>query len=107
MTTISNVYEIPLSPLAQTFVIALGGVDYTLTLRWSLAAECWVLDIADAAGAAMLNGCPLLPGYDILGQYAYLGIKGSLVASTDPDDSLPPTYEGLGSSGKLYFLAAA
>lgn len=96
-------YEIPLSPEPQTFQIALAGVTYTLTLKWNVPANCWVLDIEDQDGIQMISGIPLVTGSDLLEQYAYLGFGGTLTAETDHDTCAPPTYDNLGTTGHVYF----
>jgi hypothetical protein len=98
------IYEIPLTPAPQTFAIALGGVDYRLTLRWSHVSACWLLDIADSAGAPLIQGIPVLTGTNLLGQYPHLGIGGELWARTDGDPDAVPTFDNLGVSGRLYFV---
>jgi predicted Zn-dependent protease with MMP-like domain len=97
-------YEIPLSPSPQTFSILLVGVLYQLTVRYADAPEGgWMLDIADQAGNDILNGAPLVTGHDLLEQYDYLGIGGSLAVSTDGDPDAIPTFENLGVQSHLYF----
>ena len=100
----ATAYEIPLQASAQTFVISLAGVTYGMTLRWCASNASWILDIADANGVALVQGIPLVTGADLLAQYAYLGIGGSLYAQTDHDVYQVPNYAGLGSSGHLYFV---
>lgn len=99
-------YEIPLSPKPQTFSVALGGVTYQMTLKWNWVSSCWVLDIADASGNAIVNGLPLVTGGDLLDQYAHLGFSGRLIVQTDNDPDAVPTFDDLGSTGHLYFLTS-
>ncbi len=103
----SRIFEIPTSPVAQTFQITLGGVAYQVTLRWIDAQGAWNLDLGDAAGVEILGGLPVLPGVDLLAQYAYLGIGGSIVVANDADPANPPTYEGLGGDGRIYYVTAS
>ncbi len=98
------IYEIPTSPEAQTFQIALNGVTYQLTLRWIEAQLSWNLDIASDSNVPILTGLPVQPGVDLLAQYAYLGIGGSIVVSNDAVQADPPSYDGLGLTGHLYYL---
>lgn len=97
-------YEIPLTPEAQVFLIALGGATYALTLRWNAAAACWVLDIASQAREPILTGVPVVTGINLLNQYAYLGFGGMLIAQTDHDPDAVPTMENLGTAGRIFFL---
>lgn len=99
------VFEIPLSPTPQTFGINLGGQGYQLTLKWRDATEGgWILDIANAQGAPIVNGVPLVPGANLLAQYGYLGFTGSLVVQTDNDPAADPTFDNLGELSHLYFV---
>jgi hypothetical protein len=100
----SGVYKVPLSPNPQTLFVVMAGVEYRLTVAWCAPASCWVLSIADASGNAIVNGVPLLPGGDLLEQYAYLGIGVVMYVSSDGDGAVPPTYDNLGSAANLYFV---
>lgn len=97
-------YEIPLSPEPQSFTIQLAGVEYFLALAWNRAASCWMLDISDADRNPLLLGIPVITGLDLLRQYRYLGFGGSLIVQTDFDADAVPTFENLGTTGRLYFL---
>jgi hypothetical protein len=102
----STPYEISLSAQPQQFQVSLGGVLYTLFVRWCPPASAWMLDIYASDGiTAIVTGCPLVTGTDLLVQYAYLGIKGKLVVQSDVDVNLVPAFDELGVSGHLYFLA--
>ena len=98
-------YEIPLDAQAQTFSIVLGTTVYKLTVTWNIPLNCWILNIADTDSNPIIQGIPLVTGVDLLGQYAYLGLGGSLVVqSLGPDPSVVPSYSSLGSSGLLFFV---
>jgi len=99
-----NIYEIPLTNDAQVFSIDLAGVEYQVNLYWCDAAEIWVIDLADnATGTPILSGIPLVAGPDLLAQFAYLGIGGTLSAYTEGDLNSPPNYDNLGVTGKVTF----
>ena len=97
-------YEIPLSAEPQIFNIQLAGVIYYLTLRWNIEAEAWNLDIADQDRQPLLNGLLVVTGLDLLGQYAYMGFGGMLIAQTDANPDAVPTFVNLGSEGRVYFV---
>lgn len=99
-------YEIPLSPTPQTFTITLAGVEYRLTVKWNTVSSCWVLDFATPAGAAILNGIPLVTGTDLLAQYPHLDFGGQLVVQTDDDTDAVPTFDNLGTNGHLFFVVS-
>ncbi len=102
----ATAYEIPLSAQAQTFAIALGGVNYTLTLQWRAADGMggWVLDIADASNNPLVSGIPLVTGCDLLAQFAYVGFGGGPWVLTDGAALAVPAYANLGSLSHLYFV---
>lgn len=97
-------YEIPLSPLAQSFQIALGGVLYSLDFWWCGPASSWMLNIAAADKTPILQSIPVITGTDLLKQYKHLGIKGSLYVQTDGDLTRVPGYTDLGVGGHVYFV---
>lgn len=97
-------YEIPLSPEPQRFTIELGGAQRQLRVHWSKDGQCWVLDLFDARGAAILLGVPVVTGCDLLGPYRHLGLGGSIIAQTDHSPDTVPTFENLGTQGRLYFV---
>jgi hypothetical protein len=46
----------------------------------------------------------MITGTDLLNQYRYLGIAGSLVVQSSNDPSLVPNEKTLGTTGHLYFV---
>ncbi len=96
-------YEVPLSPKAQRLTIALAGITYKLNIFWNDLAACWIVDIADKDGVALVSGIPMVTGSDLLAQYRYLGFVGSLIVQTDHDTYAVPTAENLGLEGHLFF----
>lgn len=99
-------YEIPLSPTPQKFTCALGGTEYRLVVKWNHVAACWVLDIYTLADASVVLGIPLVTGYDLLAQYAYLGFGVELHVQTDDDADAVPTFDNLGTNGHLFIVVS-
>jgi hypothetical protein len=100
-------FEIPLTPQAQVFSIALGGIPYQFTLMWRDAEMGgWFIDIADQNANPVVSGIPLVTGTDLLAQYAYLGFPGTLTVVTAGDPTAIPTYENLGTTSKLIFTVS-
>lgn len=97
-------YDIPLKAQAQTLAIALAGTTYHLTLSWNPTANCWVLDIADESDVMIVAGITVVTGLDLLYQYRYLGIKGSLIVQTDYNPDVVPGYGSFGVDGHIYFV---
>lgn len=102
-------YEIPLAPSQPVdFSITLGTTIYAMSLRWRDADQGgWVLDIYDVNNNPLVCGIPLVTGLDLLMQYKHLGFIGSLVVLTDGDAYAVPTFDSLGASTRLYFVASA
>ena len=105
----STQYEIPLTPDAQSFIIALAGVKYTLTLTWNNMSSTWNLDIGDAVNNPIVTGVPLVTGADLLEQYGYLNFGGQLINTTDgvgDVDDVPATYYNLGKISHLLYVTS-
>lgn len=102
-------FLIPLTNVPQSFEIALGGVNYTLTCKWNDSPEAgWVLDIAATdSGETLACNIPLITGADCLSGLEYLGITGELIVFTDGEDTAVPTLENLGVESNLYFVTEA
>lgn len=97
--------EIPTTNRAQEFTIQLSGVQYWLTLVYNSQPESgWILNIADAQKAPIINGIPLVTGIDLLEQYAHLQFGGRLWVQTFSNPDAVPTYENLGTDGKLLWV---
>lgn len=88
----------------QTFTIQLAGTDYTLTATWNVPSSVWLVSIANANGQALVSSIPLVTGCDLLEQFEYVGIGGQLFSQTDHDPFAPPTFENLGTLGRLFFV---
>jgi len=99
--------EIPLKPSqAQRFTVTLSGTLYNMRFTYDVAQNgCWVLDIGDANGAMLVGGIPMVTGVDLLSQYRYLGIPGALLVTTDRGAGEVPTFDGLGVTSHLYYVA--
>lgn len=101
----AEILEIPTQPATpQRFLISLSGRTRQLTLSWCQPSSCWILDIADENGVAILAGAPVITGADLLAQFEYLGIGGAMIAQTDHDVDAVPTFDNLGDTGHLFFV---
>lgn len=90
-------FLIPLSSGAQSFTIALGKVQYKLTLIYRDAEDGgWFLDIERQDTNDGLFGIPLVLGADLLEQHAYKRF-GHLRCELDGQSKRNPTYEDMGS----------
>ncbi len=98
------IHEIPLTAESQTFGIPLAGTTYRLTVVWRDPAPGWVLDIADASGAPLVQGIPLVTGADLLEQYRYAGFGCALYVQTDSNPDAVPTISNLGDASHLYLV---
>lgn len=103
----TTAFTIPTSSTPQQLSISLGGVKYTLTTKWNVPANCWVLDIADVNNNPIVSGICLVTGVDLLEQYGYLNFGGKLYVQTDHDINAVPTLSNFGTTGHLYFVTAS
>jgi len=97
-------YEIPLSPEPQKFSIQLADRTYQMRFYWCKYHGSWMFDLGDSLNAPILQGIPVVTGTDLLGQYAHLELGGAIIAQTDYDPDVVPTYENLGQLGRVFFL---
>jgi hypothetical protein len=108
----ATVREIPLVPQNQRLATDINGTTYILRVNWNVVANCWIMDISDAADVPILRGVPLITGADLFEQYSSLGIGGGHVAllvmtvgvGRSPDEV--PTYTNLGFDGRLFYVSA-
>lgn len=97
-----NVTEIPLSPNNQTFSTQLNGGTYQISIVWR--ETFWSLDLMDSAGVLIAGSIPLITGYDLLLQYAYLSLGFSLIVVCDVAGQENPTKTDLGIYSHLYVV---
>ena len=99
-------YKIPLISQAQKLNIQLGTDFYYLRLRYCFTPMGgWIMDIYDNLANPLICGMPLVTGCDLLGQYEYVGIPGSMYVATDCNPPEVPTNDNLGSTSHLYWYA--
>lgn len=101
----ADVFEIPLQPIPQKFNIILSNTEYNLLVLWNNINQCWCVDIFDSNEVLIVGSIPLVTGTDLLLPYTNLGFKGQLIALTDHDVDAIPTFEDLGITGHLYWVA--
>lgn len=95
--------ELPLTPGAALFTVSIKGREFRFRLAYANTAEAgWFVDIGDGESNALVCGLPLLPGMNILGQFAYLGLGFGLLVSVTGKGDLPPTFEDMGAGMHLY-----
>lgn len=97
------VYEIPITASPQKTTVNLAGTDRVLTTAWCDPAQCWILSIDNVDGTNVIDGMPMVTGVDLLGQYAYLGIGGSIFVQSLSDPSRVPGYSTLATDGLVFF----
>lgn len=94
--------EIPLTADNQTFSISLAGSDYRMQILWR--ESFWCLDINDASNSPVICGIPLLTGYDLLKQYAWLDLGFELHVLCDVSGQENPTQTDMGTLSHLYVV---
>lgn len=102
------IFKLPLAiGQPQNLQVQLSGTTYDLTFRYRDATDGgWILDIADLAGNAVINGIPLVTGCNLLDQYRHLFLGGGLYVQTTSDPDSVPTFDNLGDDGLLYWVDA-
>lgn len=101
-----SIFEIPLNSGSQTFTAALGPTRYKIAITWREAPYAgYFLDISDLSGVTVVSGIAMVTGVDLLEQYRYRGFAGGLWILTD--SGLDPTYDGLGTTARLYYVSDA
>ena len=103
-----TIAEIPISPDPQRMTLTLGDTTYRITFLYREADEGgWVMDIADDQDTPLACGIPLVTGQNLLVQLRYLGIGGAvtggIAVASDGNDNVP-TFDGLGSASRLYWI---
>ena len=85
--------------------IQLGTSTYAVRFGWGDTPDGgWFIDIADIDGNPIIQGLPLTAGEDALQQFSYLNIGGEIRVETDGNALIEPTYDNLGSNGKVLFV---
>lgn len=95
-------FKIPLNPFPESFGVTINNVDYNGVTRWNVPAQTWVLSLFTTNNVPILQNIPLIPGVDLLGQFAYLGINAKMSALVDSDSAAVPSYSALGTTGNAY-----
>jgi hypothetical protein len=97
-------FEIPLLGTTQRLSITLNGINYIFRLRYCFTPMGgWILDIYDQNASPLICGIPLVTGCDLIGQYRYVGIPGSLYCASDGDPQEAPHFDNLGTGSHLYW----
>lgn len=100
-----QLFKIPFTNVPQRFEIELAGVQYIVVCRWNDAPEGgWFVDLYDANEAPLVMNTPLVPGTNLVGQFAYIGLEGVLGVVTDGDEFAAPTLDNLGGESNVYYL---
>lgn len=104
-----TIYKIPLVVgTPQSLSVTFGVTEYRLSLRYRDVDNdqgLWTLDVADVVtNKDIVCGIPLVTGADLLAQYKYLNIAGSLGVYTDGEPDAVPSFENLGQDSNLYFV---
>lgn len=100
-----QIFTIPLANVPQRFAIDLSGKSYIMESVWNTINSAWEISLFDGdTEEPIFESLPLVTGVDLLAQYGYLQIGGSLVCYTDGDEFAPPTLENIGQEANLYYV---
>jgi len=97
-------FKIPLLNTSQRSQITLSGVEYIFINRWSSGMGLWTFSLLSIDEEILINDMPLVTGTDLLEQWGYLKIPGSLICYTAGNQGEPPTFENLGGNANLYYI---
>lgn len=89
----------------QKFQMSLSGTIYNFRLYWNTVGQYWVLDIADSSGNPLVTGVPLVTGCLLLSQYSYMGFPGDLFVQTTNNPDEVPSFDSLGSTANIFYVA--
>lgn len=99
----STTYEIPLTPVPQTFSIDIKQKTYQLTFAFcDVESGFWTVSLEDNNGNSLVNGIPLITGADLLAQYRHLAFSFQLWCAVDGDPNAIPGFDNLGVSSHVY-----
>ncbi|OQY32023.1 MAG: hypothetical protein B6241_12415 [Spirochaetaceae bacterium 4572_59] len=101
--------NIPVFPeIASGFIqkIELGGIFYSLRIRWNTRSESWFLHVFDADGNPLITGKRLVPNYPLTEIHSDR-FKGELIVLDKQNDLTDAvmTYENLGKRFFLVYLS--
>lgn len=86
------------------FRITLSGVIFTLSVRFNVRSQTWLMDILDPSGNQILCGMPLLIERNVTGQYTTLAIPpGVFFATDDTGQGIQATQYSFGLDHTLYY----
>ena len=86
--------------------VNLDGVVYLLGLRWNDQMGRWILDLADSAGNALVQGRPVLEGVGLLDRFKGIvaGLPaGSLRAIDGTGNHQDPDSDNFGTQVQLLY----
>lgn len=95
-------FKIPLNPFPETFSVTINNVDFNAVTRWNAVQQCWVASLLDPNSVPILQNIPLIPGVDLLSQFAHLNLGIKLSALVDYDAAAVPKYGELGTTANVY-----
>jgi hypothetical protein len=72
---------------------------------WFSAMELWCITLKDSVTETLLiNNMPMVTGQNLLDQFGYLKIPGTLLCYTTGDILTPPTLANLGVEAGLFYI---
>lgn len=93
---------------AHEFQIELDGVVYTLGFRYNERMGRWIMDIASATGAEVLNGIVLLTNVPLTDDYVIDGLPpGRFICEDRTGSNKDAGQEDLGNDVRLLYSEAS
>lgn len=87
-----------------SFQTTLSGTLYTLTARYNVRSQRWMLDIGDASNNPILTGLPILVNRNINQQYVVSGAPvGYFFCVDNTQQENQPTRNSFGNTHELFY----
>lgn len=98
-------FTIPFVSLPQEFYIDLNDKTVLIKNKWNSMIPAWEMSIYDGDTLEPLILCmPIIGGIDLLEQFAFTGLKGSMAVLTDGNSLSDPTLNNLGDESQVFYV---
>jgi len=94
---------------SQKFII--DNVPLTITTRWNLRANAWIISLYDIDNIPLVTGLKCMPNADLLARFRYMEILpgGLFCMDTNPvrvgDEGITQTNFGLGKRWEIVYFS--
>ena len=99
-----SVFEIPLSPFAESFQIEINSATYYMRTHWNGALQRWTLDIGRSADNWIICNIALVAGQNLLMQHDHMKLGFELWVQVDGQPEEDVGIEGFGEESALLVI---